>query len=79
MLKGIDRNQNLTMMVCKTADECALNDGEVCAFYPGPPVNLTLPVDMQCERTLAGRYLRVRQQITAGSWLSLIECVIYSH
>jgi len=79
LFQDIERNRNLTMMVCKTADECAVNAGEVCTFYPGPQVDLTLPVDLQCDRTIAGRYLRVRQQMTSGSWLSICECVIYSH
>jgi len=65
-------------MVCQTASECDLNAGEVCATYIGPPADVRIPVALECGETLYGRYLRVRQQITAGSWLSLGEIVIYS-
>ena len=78
LFEGIERNQNLTIMVCQTAGECDLNVGEVCATYSGPPVDVRIAVDLKCNRTPYGKFVRVRQQITDGSWLSLCECVIYS-
>jgi len=65
-------------MVCQTASECDLNAGEVCATYIGPPADVRIPIDLECGGTLYGRYLRVRQQITSGSYLTICECVIYS-
>jgi len=53
-------------MVCKTADECDQNAGALCATYPGPPDYPTLPVTLNCERTLHGKFMRIRQQIANG-------------
>jgi len=65
--------------VCKTEEECALNAGDVCATYPGPPADPKLPLVLHCGRTLRGKFLRVRQQIADGSYLPICECVVYSH
>jgi len=66
-------------MVCKTEEECALNVGEVCATYPGPPADARIPVVLHCEGTLAGKFLRVRQQMSTDKALTICECVIFSH
>jgi len=78
LYSGNERNRNLTVMVCKTADECDQNAGAVCATYPGPPANPRLPVFLSCERTLPGKFLRVRQLIAGGSYLTLCEVMVFS-
>jgi len=76
---GNERNGYLTIMVCKTADECDRNTGAACATYSGPPADPKLPVTLACGKTLSGEFMRVRQQIVDGSWLSLCEALIYSN
>ena len=80
ILSGLDRNANLTVMVCKTESECDDNAGAVCGEYKGPPATLAdleHPLIMTCPSPLHGKFVRVRQQLVSKA-LSLTEVLVFS-
>jgi len=68
----------LTLSVCETKEQCAANEGDECAWYPGEFVNATEPLRIYCAHDVTGKYLRLRQKTTIKFYFAFCELSAFS-